>query len=495
MPLSDIETKIIKMVVDRFVNLKDATKRKDLVTKYRSPQAVDRLISVGILKALDNDGNLAPTSLGVECSQDSDSVTRAKSSLGIVLQALQNLYDVTPARKQITRNDVLMEVNKMQGETVLEVIERGLYFVQEFPVLDAYGPAPGPLRQALFNLEWLVISENIVAVDVQNAWDEHIQGRRTTLESITSAAETVAPRHSQPVNHFDDRKPKINTPAETLPTVSRTGSGGKRWDVFISHASEDKEEIAHSIAEALKERGFSVWYDEFALKLGDSLRESINRGLAESRFGVVILSKHFFSKHWPNQELNGLAAIEVGGEKVILPVWHGVTHADVVTYSPILADRKAVSSRDGLEKVVAAIEAVVNPPISENLHEKLRAAEEMIQEYHCPQCGSPLSERTSVQLSEHDDGLLEGFECGYSHIDGHMQRPCPSDLKFPRLSDYDFVYDEVKGDSLWKWKCFANGKTRESRLLTLIPGLGRTKEEAQQRIADCYATYSKPWKR
>jgi TIR domain len=198
----------------------------------------------------------------------------------------------------------------------------------------------------------------------------------------------------------------------------------KRWDVFISHASEDKEEIAHPLAEALKRRGLLVWYDTFTLKLGDSLRESIDRGLTESRFGVVILSKHFFAKRWPARELNGLTAIEIGGEKVILPVWHGVTYGDVVRYSPTLADRKAISTGEDLDQIVAAIESVVNPPIAEDLHEQLHAAEETLQEFRCPYCPASLSTRSSVPLSEDDDGIYEDFECGYAHIDGDMQRPC-----------------------------------------------------------------------
>ena len=51
------------------------------------------------------------------------------------------------------------------------------------------------------------------------------------------------------------------------------------WDVFISHASEDKEAIARPLAEALRSHGLRVWYDEFALRPGNSLRESIDRGL------------------------------------------------------------------------------------------------------------------------------------------------------------------------------------------------------------------------
>jgi hypothetical protein len=283
-------------------------------------------------------------------------------------------------------------------------------------------------------------------------------------------------------------------PKATASSEPPVRSTAKRWDVFISHASEDKEEIARPVAETLRKRGYSVWYDEYTLKLGDSLRESIDKGLAQSRYGVVVLSKHFFAKHWPTQELNGLAALEVNGEKVILPIWHGVTRADVVACSPILADRKAVSSQEGLDSVVAAIEAVVNPPMSEDIAELLRAAQDTLQEYQCSFCGAPLSQRGSVPLSERDEGMFEAFECGYSHIDGYMQSPCPSDPKFPQLADYDFAYKELTGDSIWKWQCFANGKTKKARMLSLMPGLGRTKEEARERVVKHYEEYAKPWK-
>ena len=94
----------------------------------------------------------------------------------------------------------------------------------------------------------------------------------------------------------------------------------RQWDIFICHATEDKEEIARPLAEALGARNLAVWFDERSLTVGDSLRRSIDEGLANSKFGIVILSPRFFEKHWPQQELNGLAAKEVGGAKVILPV-------------------------------------------------------------------------------------------------------------------------------------------------------------------------------
>ena len=96
-------------------------------------------------------------------------------------------------------------------------------------------------------------------------------------------------------------------------------------DLFISYASEDRATVARPLAELLRALGVTVWFDEFELQVGDSLREKVDRGLAESRFGAVILSKAFFGKHYPMRELNGLAQREIEGQKVILPVWVGVS--------------------------------------------------------------------------------------------------------------------------------------------------------------------------
>lgn len=149
-------------------------------------------------------------------------------------------------------------------------------------------------------------------------------------------------------------EPQRATPARG-PVERDSPKEGERWDVFISHASEDKEEIARPLADALTSKGLKVWYDDFSLRVGDSLRQAIDKGLARSRFGVVILSRHFFEKHWPQQELNGLATREVNGQKVILPVWHKVIFEEVRDYSPTLADRLAVRTELGLSEVVKRI--------------------------------------------------------------------------------------------------------------------------------------------
>lgn len=117
-----------------------------------------------------------------------------------------------------------------------------------------------------------------------------------------------------------------------------------QYDVFISHASEDKDAFVRPFAEHLKSLGVSVWYDEFSLQWGDSLRKSIDKGLANSRFGVVVLSKAFVQKRWTEYELNGLVAGEIEGSKRILPIWHEISKSEVMKFSPTLADKLAMNT-------------------------------------------------------------------------------------------------------------------------------------------------------
>jgi hypothetical protein len=77
--------------------------------------------------------------------------------------------------------------------------------------------------------------------------------------------------------------------------TEEAGGSVPRRDVFISHASEDKDAIARPLAECLQARGCSVWFDEYELVLGDSLRGKIGDGLRHSQVGVVILSRSFFA--------------------------------------------------------------------------------------------------------------------------------------------------------------------------------------------------------
>lgn len=135
------------------------------------------------------------------------------------------------------------------------------------------------------------------------------------------------------------------------------------FDVFISHASEDKDDVVRPLTQALRQRGLKVWLDEQELTLGDSLSRKIDDGLARSRFGVVVLSHAFFRKNWTQRELEGLVSREtMDGDKVILPVWHGVTEKDVYAESPPLANRLAVDAGSGVALVADAIMLALRQP-------------------------------------------------------------------------------------------------------------------------------------
>mgnify|MGYP005796310751 FL=1 len=130
----------------------------------------------------------------------------------------------------------------------------------------------------------------------------------------------------------------------------------EEYDVFVSHAYEDKESFVDEFVEALQNQGLKVWYDTDKLKWGDSMREKIDRGLAKSRYGVVILSPNYIAEHkyWTKAELNGLFQVETVNGKTILPIWHNLTKKQVVEYSPIIADRKAMTTASMTSEEIAA---------------------------------------------------------------------------------------------------------------------------------------------
>jgi hypothetical protein len=153
----------------------------------------------------------------------------------------------------------------------------------------------------------------------------------------------------------------ISEVAVREPTAPLNGSfGGRTWDVFISHASEDKTSCARPLRDALVGHGIAVWLDETEMRLGHSLRRRIDEGIRSSRFGVVILSPAFFEKGWTNHELDGLVTRTVAGEQSLLPIWHDVTAEQVREYSPSLADKVAVSTASmTIAEIAAEIESVV----------------------------------------------------------------------------------------------------------------------------------------
>ncbi len=184
------------------------------------------------------------------------------------------------------------------------------------------------------------------------------RGRIASADATTKVKEAIISLHDRGKieAHVEPREDWLildTVDSEVPPETDR------EWDIFICHASEDKEAFVRPLAEGLNNHGVKVWYDEFTLKLGDSLRRSIDHGLVNSRYGVVVISRDFILKEWPQRELDGLVAREVGGVKVILPVWYNITAEEICKYSPTLADKLAAPSDEGLEEVITKILEVV----------------------------------------------------------------------------------------------------------------------------------------
>lgn len=109
---------------------------------------------------------------------------------------------------------------------------------------------------------------------------------------------------------------------------------------FISHDSRDKEIIARPLANGLASRCCTVWYDEYSLKIGDSLRESIEEGIKTAKKCILILTKNYLANPgWGKKEFNSIFTREIiCNEKIVIPIWHDVTKNDIYEYSPSLAD-------------------------------------------------------------------------------------------------------------------------------------------------------------
>lgn len=132
---------------------------------------------------------------------------------------------------------------------------------------------------------------------------------------------------------------------EKMLTVSVKEDPIKEYDVFISHSADDKDEYVSKLAEALKNVGIEIWYDSDSIGWGQSIRQSIDKGLSNSRYGIVVISPTFIEKYWTNYELDGILSKESStGRQIILPIWHNVTADQVKQYSHSLSGKLALNS-------------------------------------------------------------------------------------------------------------------------------------------------------
>jgi len=136
----------------------------------------------------------------------------------------------------------------------------------------------------------------------------------------------------------------------------------KPW-AFISHDSRDKDEFVRPLADRLRPMMCPVWYDEYSLKVGDSIRGSIDKGLSDAPKCILVLSPNFLSNPgWTKGEFNAAMGKHFStGGSVLLPIWHGVTREQVAEYSPMVADIKALRSDIDLDDLARELFVAINP--------------------------------------------------------------------------------------------------------------------------------------
>jgi len=278
------------------------------------------------------------------------------------------------------------------------------------------------------------------------------------------------------------------------------------YDVFICHASEDKEGFVRPLAKALRSLGVSVWYDEFSLEIGDSVSRQIDKGIAGSTFGIVVLSRSFIGRPWPEHELRGLVNRDVEEDLKILPIWHGVSKRELSEFSPSLSDKFAIDTRlvDAQEAAIrilrmvrpdlygrhprAELEKMASGEALMALQSEIEKLHTQVAEYQCPHCGAPLSTRIDAPIDPEEKhwDLIETYECGLQAFAGTVQHPCPSDPKFPSLDDYDLVCEKVSDQPGREWQCNARPKTDMARKVHLDSGYGKSENEARRKVEAAY---------
>ena len=174
----------------------------------------------------------------------------------------------------------------------------------------------------------------------QQQLDRELKSKQNKQEQADKRRRQEEIRHQQQITFELQKQKQLSQEMQISPNDFTL----KDYDFFISHATEDKEDFVRPLAEKLRALGIKIWYDEFQLKIGDSLRRSIDNGLRNSKYGVVVLSSSFFSKNWTQYELDGLVTKEMNGVKVILPIWHKVSKDEVMHYSLTLADKVALNT-------------------------------------------------------------------------------------------------------------------------------------------------------
>lgn len=117
------------------------------------------------------------------------------------------------------------------------------------------------------------------------------------------------------------------------------------YDVFLSHANKDKDEVIDKLYHSLDKLGIKIFYDKESLEWGDIWKNRILEGTKKSEFAIIVISENFFDREWTEKELNEfLNRQNRNGQKLILPIIHNITNDDLRRKYPSVADIQTIES-------------------------------------------------------------------------------------------------------------------------------------------------------
>jgi hypothetical protein len=285
-----------------------------------------------------------------------------------------------PFEVLLMAEDELRERIKLAAERVKQLIISGWTEAEMVNVrkvfLDCFGTFDRMDKDPQSDL-YRAVEAAFESVGQHNPAQATMNHRRLSEVQVQAATEFLsdlelyyAERHPEPAQNqpqipstAQPLKPVTGTLSVTLDDAAVVAEAVASWqsDVFISYAFEDRQ-FVRELAGRLRDHDVRVWVDETELTVGDSLRGKIDEALKSCEYGIVVLSRPFFSKDWPRLELDGLLSIQTSSNrKVILPVWHGIDAVQIRQYSPILAGHLATRSADGVAKVTNDLLRVLKP--------------------------------------------------------------------------------------------------------------------------------------
>lgn len=156
-----------------------------------------------------------------------------------------------------------------------------------------------------------------------------IYGKLAFLKMVRGSEDAILSKLASRIAQLDNNPPEY---------VKDIMIRSELYDVFIGHASEEKESVAKPIYESCEEIGIKAFLDEIYLEWGDSLTEKINSALGKSKFFLAILSVSSIKKSWPKREFNSALAREISGEQILLPLIVGDKRA-ILSELPLIADK------------------------------------------------------------------------------------------------------------------------------------------------------------